>query len=110
MTDRTRDEIVSERAALRVRYGTAYDQLLNLLFEEDPEGLNFGDNTDEYDPEVGTILPRLAECSSADDVQVVISEEFRRWFGPAPADRKSVYRRAAERVVAELPELLRRPG
>jgi hypothetical protein len=78
MTDRTRDEIVRERTALRARYGAAYDQLLNLLFEEDPEGLNFGDNADEYDPEVGTILPRLADCSSADDVQAVISEEFRR--------------------------------
>lgn len=46
MTDRTRDEVVRERAALRVRHGAAYDQLLNLLFNEDPEGLNFGDNTE----------------------------------------------------------------
>jgi hypothetical protein len=29
------------------------------FFRFDPVGLNFGANTDEYDPEVGTILPHL---------------------------------------------------
>ena len=110
MTDRTREEIVRERAELRARFGTAYDHLLNLLFEEDPEGINFGHNADEYDPEVGTILPRLGDCSSPDEVQTVVSEEFRRWFGPAPAERRSAYRRIAERIAAELPQLLRSAG
>jgi hypothetical protein len=110
MTDRTRDEIVREREALRQRFGTAYDRLLALLFEEDPEGINFGHNSDEYDPEVGTILPRLGDCESTDDVQTVVWEEFRRWFGPAPAERRSAYRRIAKRIVNELPELLRTAG
>ena len=110
MAERTRDDIVRERAELRARFGTTYDGLLKLLFEEDPEGISFGDNTDEYDPEVRTILPRLSDCSSADDVQTVVSEEFRRWFGPAPVERSSAYRRIAERVVAELPSLLRQAG
>jgi hypothetical protein len=43
--------------------------------------INFGDNTDEYEPEVGTILPRLRDCRSADDVRKVVQEEFVRWFG-----------------------------
>lgn len=110
MTDRTRDDIVRETAELRARFGDAYDRLLNLLFEEDPEGLNFGDNTDEYSPEVSTILPRLTDCSSPDDVQTVVSEEFRRWFGPALVERRADYRPIAERIVAELSGLLRQAG
>lgn len=103
----TREQIDREREALKAQFGSAYDNLLRVLFEEDAEGLNFGDNTDEYDPEVRTILPRLATCSSVDDVQSVVSEEFRRWFGPAPAERRSAYRRLAERIADEFPELLR---
>jgi hypothetical protein len=110
MTDRTRDEILRETAALRARFGTAYDRLLTILFEEDPEGIDLGGNTDEYSPEVSTILPRLSDCESADDVQGVVSEEFRRWFGPALVGRRSAYRKVAERIVTELPELLRRAG
>jgi hypothetical protein len=104
----TREQIVREREALKAQFGRAYEALLCLLFEEDPEGINFGDNTDEYDPEVRTILPRLADCYSVDDVQDVISEEFRRWFGPAPVERRSAYRRIAERIVAEFPDLVGR--
>jgi hypothetical protein len=106
----TRDQIAREREALKAHFGSAYDALLRLLFEDDPEGINFGDNTDEYDPEVRTILPRLADCCSIDDVQNVISEEFRRWFGPAAAERRSAYRGIAERIVAELPDLVGRAG
>lgn len=106
----TRDDIVRERDALKAQFGSAYDALRALLFEEDPEGLNLGDNTDEYDPEVRTILPRLGDCYSVDDVQDVVSEEFRRWFGPAPVERRSAYRSVAERIFAELPTLLGRAG
>jgi hypothetical protein len=106
----TREQIVREREALKAQFGPAYESLLRVLFEEDAEGLNFGDNTDEYDPEVRTILPRLANCSSVDDVQDVVSEEFRRWFGPAPVERRAAYRRLAERITDEFPELLRRAG
>src|SRR5690606_37305717 len=46
-----------------------------------PCGVAFEENTDEYEAEVGTILPRLRSCASADDVQRVVHEEFCRWFG-----------------------------
>jgi hypothetical protein len=106
----TRDEIDHERAELRARFGPAYDRLLLLLFQEDLEGINFGNNHDEYDPEVSTILPRLSGCSSAQDVQSVVYEEFRRWFGPELVGDMSGYQRLAERIVDELPELLRAAG
>lgn len=109
-TASTLEGILREREALKTQFGSAYDALLGLLFEEDPEGINFGDNSDEYDSEVRTILPRLTDCYSVDDVQDVISEEFRRWFGPALIERRAAYRGIAERIVAELPDLLGQAG
>lgn len=78
----TPDEIRRERAALRAEYGELYDWLARALYEDDPIGINFGQGADEYEPEVGTILPRLAACSNAADVQAVMHEEFCRWFDP----------------------------
>jgi hypothetical protein len=57
------------------------------MFRHDPIGLNFGTNTDEYDAEAGTVIPRLATCASAEDVEKVLKEEFSRWFGADIAGR-----------------------
>jgi hypothetical protein len=35
---------------------------------------------DEYAPEVGTIIPRLQDAKSPDDVRRIQHEEFLRWF------------------------------
>ena len=49
-------------------YGPLFDEVSAILFEADPVrinfGNNFGNNTDEYDPETGTILPRLRICDA----------------------------------------------
>jgi hypothetical protein len=79
----SRDEILEERRRLREEYKLLYDQVAALLFRRDPIGINFESNTDEYEPEVGTILPRLRTCTSVDDVATVVFEEFVRWFGEA---------------------------
>lgn len=78
MTDA--EQIRQRRAAVKEAYGELYDQLSRALFEADPIGINFVDNTDEYEPEVDTILPRLASCTGPEDVQKVLHEEFIRWF------------------------------
>ncbi|MDX2206488.1 MAG: hypothetical protein SFU57_02485 [Gemmatimonadales bacterium] len=75
-----RDKIQADREALRREYGALYERLAALLFKDDPVGINFEDNADEYEPEVGSILPRLRTCASAADVQRVVHEEFCRWF------------------------------
>ncbi len=74
-------EIWKQREELRSRNPLAFELLSNILFTEDPMCINFEINTDEYEPEVGTILPRLRECRSAEDVRRVVYEEFVRWFG-----------------------------
>jgi len=60
----------AERPAIKKRYGALYDEVSAILYRHDPMGLAPLAPSDEYDPEVGTILPRLKECRS--------EQEFRR--------------------------------
>jgi len=76
-------------------YGELFDEVSALLFRHDPIGINFDDNTDEYDPETRTILPRLHECCSDVDVLKVVLEEFRRWFGDDIRKDRANYRQIA---------------
>ena len=91
-----------DRRELKTRYGEAYVRLSAILFSEDPIGINFEENADEYEPEVGTILPRLQGCRDPQDVQRIVHEEFVRWFDPSTAGQADRYRRIAERIWAEV--------
>ena len=68
------------------------------MFEHDPIGINFEDNTDEYDAEAGTVIPRLQSCLSAEDVALVLHEEFQAWFGSETAGEIAAYRALAARI------------
>ena len=70
----------AENEKARKTYGALFDAVSALLFQHDPIGINFGTNTDEYDPEARTILPRPA-CRCEADVLRVVIEEFHHWFG-----------------------------
>lgn len=69
------------REAIQAEHPKLFVELRKSFFTHDPIGINFGSNQDEYDPEVGTIIPRLSGCQSQADVLVVVHEEFVRWFG-----------------------------
>jgi hypothetical protein len=69
-----------ERDALKLKFGSLFDEVSAALFAADPLGINSGGNTEEYDPQADIILPRLPEAHSADDVQVIVHEEFCRRF------------------------------
>lgn len=89
----TRDEILEERRRLRAEYGKLFDSVAALLYRHDPIVINFDDNADEYEPEAGTILPKLKTLHPADDVLLVGHAEFVRWFdrgtaGPAEHHKK----------------------
>lgn len=107
---RTREDIERERSALRARFGVDYSALEAILFEVDPMGINFKTNTDEYDPEVRTILPRLSQCATAIDVQTVLHQEFCAWFGTDTAGPPERYLAAATRVFVELQHLMSGSG
>jgi hypothetical protein len=95
---RTREQILEERRHLKKEYGDLFESVANLLFNADPIGINFENNTDEYYPEVGTILPRLRSCRCADDVLRVTHEEFIRWFGADTAGSAESYRQIASEI------------
>jgi hypothetical protein len=95
---RSREEILSARRRLRDEYGQLFDMLAGLLFREDPVGINFETNTSEYEPEAETILPRLRQCQSADDVRRVVHQEFVRWFGDSTAGAEARYASVASKV------------
>ena len=73
-------KLSEERERLKSEYQELFSEVEEILLKHDPMDINFGDNTDEYDPEVGTILPRLKEANSVDDVARIIHEEFCKWF------------------------------
>jgi hypothetical protein len=80
-----------KRPAVKAEFGRLFQEVSEILFRYDPMHINYGSNTDEYEPEVGTILPRLKECRSAHDVQAIVFDEFGRWFGlPGEQERYRV--------------------
>jgi hypothetical protein len=110
-SDKDRDELPPEvlervqrdqvaRAAVQASYPRLFASLRRCLFEHDPIGINFESNTDEYDPEVGTIIARLKTCASEADVLEVVYEEFVNWFGEDTAGRKSKYKKVAKEIWA----------
>lgn len=88
------------RGALKDMYGDLYERVEEILFRHDPVGINFGDNRDEYDPEVDTILPRLKRCESVVQVRDVVFEEFARWFDGIDIGPREHYAKAAEEIWA----------
>lgn len=88
------------RRRLKVEYGELFDSVAALLFRHDPIGMICGGdtNTDEYEPEARTILPRLKACHSADDVHVVVHDEFVRWFDEGTAGSPERYTKIAAEI------------
>jgi predicted regulator of Ras-like GTPase activity (Roadblock/LC7/MglB family) len=100
-TDRTNRQIEHlrmERQQLKTGQEALFNRLSEILFHNDPIGISFGDNTDEYEAEAGTILPRLASCQSREDVQAVVYEEFSRWFGSDEVGLRSEYEAIASEI------------
>jgi hypothetical protein len=92
---------LERRRELRRQYGQVFDLLSKTLFDADPIGISCETNTDEYDPEVGTILPRLPDATSATDVKQIVHEEFCRWFGADDAGPAEHYRAVSETIWIE---------
>ena len=68
------------RKRYQAQYRVLYDQLLEILFQLDPIGVH-QDNAEKFVPEATTILARLREARLAEDVEQIVLEELRRWYG-----------------------------
>lgn len=95
---RTRDEILESRRRIKAEYGALFDSVSALLYRHDPIGINFEDNTDEYDLEARTILPRLRHCRTEKDVHDAVYSEFVRWFGTDTAGPPEQYQEIASEI------------
>jgi hypothetical protein len=96
----TVDDVRARRKVLRAEYEELYDRVSAILFEEDPIGITFDDNLDEYEPEVDTILPRLKACHTVAHVQAVVHEEMVGWFDSTIAGPAERYATIASRTWA----------
>jgi hypothetical protein len=87
----------AQRQQIRKQYPILFDKLSECLHRHDPIMIPFAPK-DEYDPEVGTIIPRLNFCNCQEDVLDVVHEEFVQWFGTDIAGPKSNYSKIAAEV------------
>ena len=95
---RKSEEILEERRRLKAEYGELFDKIAALLFRHDLISIGFDAPTDEYEPEAGTILPRLRNCHSEDDAKKVMHEEFVRWFDARNAGPEESYAEISSEV------------
>ena len=92
-------EGAEERERLKREHPRLFWELALALARRDPIGLvGVGAPDDEYEPEVGTILPRLGTVPSEGEVLDVVHEEFVRWFGPEVAGPRERYAGGASEV------------
>lgn len=96
--NRTRDEILESRRRLKEEYGELFDSVSALLYRHDPIGINFEENTDEYDLEARTILPRLRRCHTLADVHNAVYSEFVHWFDADTAGPPQRYEEIASEI------------
>jgi hypothetical protein len=92
------EQIKQERTALKEEYGKLFDAVSEILFRHDPIGINFESNTDKYDPEAGTILPRLKECQDVFEVRKVVFQEFIRWFDEDNVGSEEQYEEISQEI------------
>lgn len=98
MTHHMKTQTKTERDAIKSQYGTLFASISAALFEADPVGINFDENTDEYEPEAGTIIPRLGSAMSAEDFQAIVYEEFCTWFSPIDAGPREKYASVSAKI------------
>jgi len=81
---------------MKSTYGALFDEVSAALFADDPMSVNVGNNTDQYDAEAAAVLPRLQAAHSADDVQVIVFEEFCKTSDKAKAGDVGRYEEVSE--------------
>jgi hypothetical protein len=68
------------RKRYQARYRALYDALVDILFQLDPISVH-ASNAEKFVPEATTIMARLREARVAEDVEQIVLQELRRWYG-----------------------------
>lgn len=66
-------------------------KLRKIFNEADPQGIYFGDNPDEYDPEIDAIVKLLPQCDTAVKIKRTLWVIFKDKFGADIAGSENVY-------------------
>ncbi len=86
---------------VREEYGTLFTDIARILYEHDFLGLaTAGCPEDEYVLEAGTIIPRLHEANTRDELTRIIEEEFTRWFNLKSPGRDEWFAEVAQDIWA----------
>ena len=88
----------SARAEVQQQHPQLFAKVTEAMFRHDPIEINFETNTDEYDAEAGTVIPRLRDCSSSEDVVTVLHEEFSAWFGADTVGSRDRYSKLGSEI------------
>ncbi|MDF2758813.1 MAG: uncharacterized protein K0S99_1445 [Thermomicrobiales bacterium] len=90
---------------METRYQALVEAVERAINDADPIGLlEGGAPADEYSPEIGTIVPRVVNAQSVDEVTAVLHEEFLRWFGDDTAGPRQGYEAPARQIWGALLE------
>lgn len=85
-------ERFQHRLVARQRYQALLLAVGRAIDDADPLGLlKGGAPADEYGPEIGTIVPRVAKAQSVQEVAAILHDEFIRWFGGDIGDPGHAY-------------------
>jgi len=90
-------EILERRAVLRARFGSLYDEVLQIVTKHDPIAIAKLAK-DEYEPEVDTILPHLERARSVSDARRILHQEFVQWFSIGLAGPEENFDKMAREV------------
>lgn len=90
--------MINQRDMVRRYYGRLVTDISDVLSEADPIGIACDIVTDQYEIEAITIVPRLETATSVDDVQAIVHDEFRRWFGASHEWSRRDYAAVAARI------------
>ena len=90
------------RAETTARYAQLEADVAAILYRHDPVGIAFDDNPGEYSPETSSILARIRDAGTVDDVRRIVHEEFVHWFDTDTAGPAAGYQAIAEELWALL--------
>jgi hypothetical protein len=90
--------LMDEAEALR-KYEALVAAVKSAIDAADPVGLlRLGSPSEEYEPELGTIVPRVAKAVDLAAVRRIVHAEFSRWFDHECAGPPTAYSALAERI------------
>ena len=84
-TDLKKDPLMClDIKSIKIKYPNKFIELRDIINSHDPIGLiKSGAPTDEYEPEVKTIIVQLDDKQNGNEVLDLIYKEFEKWFGDA---------------------------